>query len=388
MAERATVLRLKWAAILVVLAAAGAFAVYHWLTGPSYSEPKIAFSGDSANAAQTAIVPTLDTPMPRGKNVIWCASFQLAWQEMSQKVMGEPQRVANAQVVCDRLNAINLPASDLPADSCYVAAGKGSEGIMQTVQSEMQRRFPSVKPALPEVAPDELLAYAYLKADVGFNVPYCVREGGEVFTDSAGRKTKVSAFGFLRVDEHEVTDTNSKLAAQVRVLYETPANPDTGERPKFEFVMDLDYNSDPNQVLVARIEHKESLAETLKHLKSLCDQYETKESPQQPNPDEVLFVPNVFYRIDHHFAELEGADKVLLNGKYKGYWIKRAWQTVEFKLDRSGASVASEAGELAASAPPRDFTCDRPFLIVMQKRGAPNPFFVMWVDNAELLCKE
>jgi hypothetical protein len=27
----------------------------------------------------------------------------------------------------------------------------------------------------------------------------------------------------------------------------------------------------------------------------------------------------------------------------------------------------------------------RPFLIYLKKRGAGHPFFVMWVDNAELL---
>jgi hypothetical protein len=30
---------------------------------------------------------------------------------------------------------------------------------------------------------------------------------------------------------------------------------------------------------------------------------------------------------------------------------------------------------------------DRPFLVYMQKRGAEQPFFVMWVDNAELLVR-
>ena len=28
-----------------------------------------------------------------------------------------------------------------------------------------------------------------------------------------------------------------------------------------------------------------------------------------------------------------------------------------------------------------------PFLIAMKRRGATHPFFVMWVDNAELLSK-
>ena len=35
---------------------------------------------------------------------------------------------------------------------------------------------------------------------------------------------------------------------------------------------------------------------------------------------------------------------------------------------------------------PRHFHFDRPFLIYVKKRGADySPFFVMWVDNAELM---
>ena len=33
------------------------------------------------------------------------------------------------------------------------------------------------------------------------------------------------------------------------------------------------------------------------------------------------------------------------------------------------------------------FRLDRPFLIIFQKRGAKHPFFVAWLENAELLEK-
>ncbi len=31
---------------------------------------------------------------------------------------------------------------------------------------------------------------------------------------------------------------------------------------------------------------------------------------------------------------------------------------------------------------------ESPFLVYMQKRDAEQPFFVMWVDNAELLTRQ
>jgi hypothetical protein len=67
--------------------------------------------------------------------------------------------------------------------------------------------------------------------------------------------------------------------------------------------------------------------------------------------------------------------------------IVEALQTIEFRLDRCGAALESES-KLAILAAPRYFDFNRPFLVYMQKRGAEHPFFVMWVDNAELLVRE
>ena len=61
-------------------------------------------------------------------------------------------------------------------------------------------------------------------------------------------------------------------------------------------------------------------------------------------------------------------------------------QMIRFRLDRSGAELASEV-QVICRPMATYFVCDRPFLIVVKKRGSKHPFFVMWVDNAELLSK-
>jgi hypothetical protein len=48
--------------------------------------------------------------------------------------------------------------------------------------------------------------------------------------------------------------------------------------------------------------------------------------------------------------------------------------------------LKSESKLIAANAASYYFL-NHPFLIVVKKRGAAMPFFVMWVDNAELLSK-
>jgi hypothetical protein len=57
-------------------------------------------------------------------------------------------------------------------------------------------------------------------------------------------------------------------------------------------------------------------------------------------------------------------------------------------LDRSGAVLKSESSDVVAAIP-KVFSFNKPFLIYIKKRQPDaQPFFVMWVDNAELLSKK
>jgi hypothetical protein len=102
-------------------------------------------------------------------------------------------------------------------------------------------------------------------------------------------------------------------------------------------------------------------------------------------------VPIMHWGVRHHFRELEGEDRRLQNPGWEGYYIQTALQSIDFRLDSEGAGVASsvliEAKSEKRPASPRYFFLNRPFLIVMKKRDSANPFFVMWVENAELLSR-
>jgi hypothetical protein len=90
------------------------------------------------------------------------------------------------------------------------------------------------------------------------------------------------------------------------------------------------------------------------------------------------------WRIEHRFKEIEG--KALLNPSMRGTWIDQAIQIIELKLDRQGAAISSESMEITHKGG-HDFAFNHPFLLYIKKRGAKHPFFVMWVDNAELLIE-
>ena len=342
------------------------------------------FDGDSAKLERTVVVPTLDTPMPKGKNVIWCASFQIAWNHLKDDVIKEPVRVANAEEVAARLNKAPQSEADLPQGSYYAAAGYVSDGIVERIQKEMAARFPhGHQPDLSDVTGQTVIvAYAYLGARVKFTIPFFDRREPLVFKGSATEAARVRSFGTSETG----AEANRRLARQVSILYASEEQePGEGEatRPK-EFVIDPCKDSSPNQIVLVSVPQKDTLAAALADVEG---KVRSERRQGGLGHHDFLLVPNMAWRLEHHFKELERPDAVIQNRAAEGLPVREALQTILFRLDRSGAELESEGEMFPAPAVPNYYIFDRPYLIYMKKRGAEHPFFVMWVDNAELLSK-
>ena len=344
-----------------------------------YVEPGLAFEGDSGKLEHTVIVPTLDSPVQKGSNVIWCGSFGMAWGQMIKDVVKEPIKLAQANEVAERLNKSEMGADDLIKDSYYTAAGVVGQGIRTKIKKEMGERFPGVQVPEFKAEAKDLIAYAYLTVALKFTTPYFDQQG--VFTDETGKETKVDGFGLF----NGYNQVNEKLAEQIEVLYTSYKNNDRyGDLE--EYALDLCRSSKECQIIAACVEWQESLEDMVTSLLAKIKGWEVEEEEREFQITDYLFVPNINYELSHNFKELIGVDKRLLNKGFEGYYIAEAWQRIRFTLDKSGALLASDAG-LEAKCIPREFLFNKPFLVIMRKRGGEKPFFVMWVDNAELLCK-
>lgn len=351
------------------------------IKGP-YEPPAVAFIGESTDLRQSVVVPTLDTPMPEGMNVMWCGTFQLAWNRLAKDILGQPPDVKGAEAVAQRLNQAQFVENDLPPGSYLALAGFAKDGIADVVQSKMTSVFQKAVEIDP-MDPGDILAYAYLEASAEFTVPFFDGSEALCFRDSSGKTVEVTSFGI----EEKYESSHEELRDQVEVLY--CHRREMGAELPEEFVIDLCRYSLPNQIVVARIPRQATLSETLDEMESKvrqCARQPDAESDRSFGINDVLRVPNLNWEVRHRFAELEGSDKLLLNAGFSGYCIVKAIQTVRFRLDRSGATLASEAQVTCASGPVH-YVFDCPFMIVMKKRDAERPFFVMWVDNAELLSK-
>jgi hypothetical protein len=339
------------------------------------------FAGDSTGLRDTVIVPTLDTPFPEGKSAVWCASFQLAWDRLKRDVAGEPVRVANAEQPCDRLNRAAFPEDGLPAGTYYAAAGRVDDGIRERIQAEMAKAFPDVPAPTLDAAPSEAIAYAFLKGGVKFRDPFFENDEPLTFTDSSGHATAVGSFGIRKKDDYAY----KRLREQVQLLW-FPRGALGREREVEEFVLDPCRSSEPNQIILARVGRKPTLAETLADVEGRIKDESPKPHAASLHPRDTLLVPAMHWQVTHHFRELEGEDKPLLNLSLRGGHIRMALLAMDFKLDHSGAELASEA-KVFVKPTASYFHFNRPFLLIMKKRGGERPFFVVWVDNAELLMR-
>ena len=61
---------IKWGVLLLFVVVGAAAVVLLRGRASSYSPPPMAYDGSSDGLKQTVIVPTLDTPMPEGKNIV------------------------------------------------------------------------------------------------------------------------------------------------------------------------------------------------------------------------------------------------------------------------------------------------------------------------------
>jgi hypothetical protein len=371
--------------VTVVLAVAGGVSWWMGLGSylaqrQEYAAKAETFSGNSESLKQTVIVPALDTPCPPGKNVIWCSSFQLAWSEVRDRVVHAPLEVIGAEEIAARLNAAKQSSTDLDPKSFYAAGGWTKDGVIDKIEKDMAAKFPSH--VLPDLHPLEggILAYSYLTANVPFRHPFRQVDGGLIFSDSRGVRTAAEAFGLSETDESSYL----KIREQVAVLH--CRRSDKPNRWEFsEYVLDLCRYSRPYEVVVAVVEPKDSLAQTLEYVRAQIHEFKNRahsDGTQTLGRNDIVKVPEMIWRIDHRFSDLIG--KTVANVKMP---IVEARQTTAFRLDRCGAMLKSEA-RLAVKSSPREFVFDRPFLIYMQKREAEQPFFVMWVDNAELLTRK
>ena len=332
---------------------------------PTLYDPDGVLKADASDLKSTVVTATLDAPITPGQNVLWCSTFQLAWNELSD-LLGGDIRLEGGSPLADSLNQRAATKSDLD-EASYVAMAGHPDVVVPKIKKALAEKFPGETFDLAQPSgPSALFAYAALVKNLEFDNAFDTR------TDSimlfGGRPVRSFGFGggFERMRE---------LISQIVVYaYDGPRK---GRR---EIIIELKTKSPDDRLILAMVAPSATLGETAAAVRSRLGQPVSGEGPESMVDE--LAVPCLDFRVRRGYRELEGRPIAGI-----GEPLTDCDQDIHFRLNERGAKLKSEAragifGEMAK------LIFDRPFLILMERRDAKAPYFALWVDNAELLAPE
>jgi hypothetical protein len=368
--------------------------------------------------------PTLDVPLVPGKSAAWCATMQMAWDALAE-LNGGPLLVASEDPQAAAIASARFPLDWVDYSSVLVRSGPITDGFIARTREAARRKF-NVEPELLDNLGSlqrgvpSAGAFAMLKKDLAFAIPFERYEENWLFLvldESWDHKQQpVNAFG-VRNEKGQ-----AQAAKQVKILWRTPIEEAMKRQGDMEVVVELaalpvgdrlilaSFHAPPTTLGAAvtvainrvnkpntRIVTKADFDELQRRAESLKEE-DIAASPPISLADQMLDLVNLsptmnegerfampIIRIDaqRRFGGLEGP-VVSPGGRLQS--VALAEQLVRFNLDEKGMHLSSEgaAGGLFGMEP-RSLEFDQPFLLMLARRGAPRPYFALWVGGPDVL---
>ncbi|MGO8749787.1 MAG: hypothetical protein ACLQNE_27910 [Thermoguttaceae bacterium] len=328
---------------------------------------------------ETDILPHTQGPITAGRNQVYCATFQLAWNDFQDNVLKGPIRLAGSPPMVKFLERDRELTTEILPPGCYlVKAGLVRDGVVDAIRKEMGERFPNATLRVPTDLGENAVAvaYAYLLKSLHFREAYDRLEKPLVFQSKSG-PIEVACFGVRNLAKK--SDRHRALAKQVRVLQYASDD---------DFILRLNTESAEDHIILAKTVPKETLAATLAAVQERVSKAADRREPRNLLIRESLVIPILNLNVVRRYAELEGPG---LKNNVQGLgavFLSVAEQGIRFRLDDKGARLESTARiEFKSRMPqrPREYVFDKPFLIYLQRTNAERPYLVMWVETPELM---
>jgi hypothetical protein len=325
----------------------------------------------SEDLANTEITPHLKANVGVGNNVLWCASFQVAWNELCDSLGGKVQYLQEESLAANYLNEKAVTKDILPEDSYLTVSGSNSGGVLKNLKQEFAKKFPEDECAflsnIQSINPSNWIVYAYLAREMPFQTRFERMSGGVDFEGVV-----VEAFGIDKF--HDERRDERKMAGQV-VIYDY--------RHDDDFILELETKRTDDRMILAKLPEGDSLIDTIETVVSRLR--ESKSEPMKRG--DLIRIPILDFDLITSFDDLCGPIRSASEAeKEVATYIDIARQRIRFRIDEGGAILESEA-LIAASSPPmsRHMVFDKPYLILIMKREVDLPYFALWVENTELM---
>lgn len=215
----------RWIALTVLFASVAALSVGIPMYSRTHDD---VFTSDELMVAAadelkaTVVTPHTETPIAPGRNVLWCGSFQLVWNEICALV-GEDIHFTDDPPMLVPMNKKTFTRADIDEASHVSLAGFVGDGIFEKIPRALAAKFGGrarpryLPPKDLTPRPQDIVGYAYLFKHLEFAVPF---ERLEEPLDFQG--TPLPAFGLL----HYKAQLHNMYAQVVILDYRCPDESD------------------------------------------------------------------------------------------------------------------------------------------------------------------
>jgi len=332
----------------------------------------------SESLKSTKITPVMDTKINTGENLIFCSTFQMAWNELCNKYALGTLEIEKAPDYVEKLNVLYKQPPLLSEEFYLAMSGKAKDDILNKINEAVKKKLGHLnKDELPPkfsfpLKPRDIVVFSYLYKNIEFEKPFDVTKPLPMLYKH--KVFRADTFGF---------DENSKedyFAKQFRLLYYK-------KRTK--------NNSEPNEIVISLISKSvadEIIISTLPAGKTIKESYDNIVKAINSNLNSIprvaeLQIPKLDFNILYEYDDL--TNKKIYNKLFKNYYIKKAIQKIAFNLNEKGSKVISDIIIVreACLYLPIIINIECPFVIYLKDITKDAPYFMAYVATPELLVE-
>ena len=296
-------------------------------------------------------------------NYIWGGAMNLAWNDLRENVVHAKVELNTndtaALQTTFKLNESVFSKKDLDEPSYYVKSGFGQKTV-ELINKESRLKFPdkSFPDLQMNLAENEIIAYAYLLKKVEYKVE---------FTEKDVLFNKKVVAGFYA--------DNKWQKYNVDILQYSDDD---------KFIIALRLKDEADELILAKGYEQNRVCDIAATIAQL-----PRSDRQIMLDNDVFEMPKLHLDYSRDYSEMN--EKHLANRGFEDYEIRQMSERVKFDMDQKGARVENEAElkfQLWDPNKPKSkiLILDKPFWVVMKRANSPNPYFILGVNNAQLMA--
>lgn len=339
------------------------------------AEPPLIELSES-NPSGTIFTPVLDAKIDKSKNLIYCSTFQLAWNHLAHDVIKDTVEIKDAPDYISKLNSmINLPPC--VSEDAYIAiAGLVKDNVINKTKKLLSEKFGENLFDLighQNFDSNDIFAFSYLFKNLPFEKIFEKINGHIMEFD--GKKSVVKAFGI---------EKDKQLEKLVNVVCFNYKNND-------QFIITLKTKSNTDEVVISTIPPEETLEKTYIKTRNYFQYFEKNVDSADHFTRKIggrglfLAIPKIDFNIRYNFDKMN--NKQILNKNFKNYFNTASMQGIRFKMNEKGVILKSYSFFCYSTGIPLSLIIKGPFFVYLRDKNHNTPYFMAYIGNDELLIK-